>query len=65
LENTMKTSGTNYNPNNWIYPKQDSEGQWWYNDQPVELVVLPQSDKVEYLKSMGVQPKNTPKNTKI
>ena len=61
----MKTYGTNYNPNNWVYPKKDSEGQWWYNDQPVDLVVLPQSDKVEFLKSMDVRPKNTPKNTKI
>jgi hypothetical protein len=56
----MKVSGTN----SWVYPRKDPTGQWWYENQPVDLVVLPQSDKESYLKSMGVQPKSTPKTTK-
>lgn len=38
---------------NWIVPRRDEHGQWWWGYQKVHLVKLPESEKIAWLKSMG------------
>lgn len=37
----------------WMVPKADEHGQWWWGYQKVRLVVLPEEEKLAWLKSMG------------
>lgn len=36
----------------WIVPRRDEEGQWWWGYQKVYLRVLPEEEKLAYLKKM-------------
>ena len=37
----------------WIVPRRDEEGQWWWGYQKVYLKVLPEEEKLAWLRSMG------------
>lgn len=36
----------------WILPHTDENGQWWWGYQKVRKVVLPESEKQKFLKSL-------------
>ena len=36
----------------WIVPRGDGNGQWWWGYQKVYLKVLPEEEKLAYLKKM-------------
>ena len=37
----------------WMVPKKDDNHQWWWGYQKVRLVVLPEEEKLTWLRSMG------------
>jgi len=46
----MKASGTD--PDYWVVPHKDKEGQWWVNNTKIYMYVLPEEEKQAYLKKM-------------
>jgi hypothetical protein len=34
------------------YPSRDKNGQWWYADQKVKMIVMPEEEKQTYLNKM-------------
>jgi hypothetical protein len=57
----MKPSGTDKNKRHtlqwWMVPKCDEFGQWWWGYQKVYINVLPEEEKLAWLKSMGYDSK--------
>lgn len=43
----------------WIVPRRDKEGQWWWGYQKVYIRILPEEEKLAYLKKMQ---ETTPNN---
>ena len=36
----------------WVVPRRDENGQWWFCDTKVYMRVLPEEEKQAYLKKM-------------
>lgn len=51
----MSASGIepdNLRPCDWVVPRRDENGQWWFCDKKVYMHVLPEEEKQAYLKKM-------------
>ena len=57
LESIMKASGTDrdkrHTMQKWVVPKRDEHGQWWWGYQKVYINIIPEEEKMAYLKKMG------------
>ena len=36
----------------YIVPTRDKEGQWWWGNKKVTMIVLPESEKDKYISKM-------------
>ena len=54
LVDTTRTCGTEtkMQPIREAYPSRDKNGQWWYADQKVKMIVMPEEEKQTYLNKM-------------
>jgi len=55
-ESIMKASGTDrdkrHTMQKWIVPRRDEYGQWWWGHQKVYINIIPEEEKMAYLKKM-------------
>ena len=57
LASIMKLFGTKKNKRyvmqKYLIPRRDEHGQWWWGYQKVYINILPEEEKMAYLKKMG------------